>query len=470
MKHFVYPLLVASSAVLAVAPGRAATRPRYGGALRVEMRAKVLSLDPEEKPSIEESDAENRIRDLIYDRLVRLDRNGEAQPAIAVSWEHDSQSVIWRFKLRPGVKWHDGEPLTPEDVAASLQRKGLSVSARPAGDVLEINLAHAWPDLLVALATDNALVIRRSGDHPAGALTVGTGPFRLTDWQPGRSAELEANDDYWGGRPFIDMIKIQMGRTSREQILDLELDRADLAELDPIDAHRYQQEGKRVWASAAVELLLLHFDLNQSVVQDLRLRQAVGRSIDRVAIQKVLTQNYGEVAGGFIPQWLSGYSFLFSSAPDLKLARELIASLGTLPLLKLGYDAGDALARQTAERIAVNARDAGMNIQVSPLPPGWKGGANMGPDMRMERARIDGPTFDEAALQAESRLGLGFAGETVIPETVYAAERKLLDNLEEVPVVYIPDLLGVGPHVKDWSALPWGDWRLQDAWMEAEQP
>ncbi|HLY59967.1 MAG TPA: ABC transporter substrate-binding protein [Terriglobia bacterium] len=470
MNYLVCPLLVASSAVLAVAPACAATRPRYGGALRVEIHAKVFSLDQEEKQSIAEADAANKIRDLIYDRLVRLDRNGQAQPALALSWEHDSQSVRWRFKLRPGVKWQDGAPLTPEEVAASLQRQGQAGSVRASGDVLEINLAHAWPDLPAALATDASASIRRSGDQSATALPVGTGPFRLSDWQPGHSAELQANDDYWGGRPFIDKIEIQMGRASREQVLDLELDRTDLAELDPIDAHRYQQEGKRVWASAAVELLLLHFDLNQSVVQDLRLRQAVARSIDRAAIQHVLTQNYGEVAGGFIPQWLSGYSFLFPSAPDLKLARDLTASIGTLPVLKMGYDPSDALARQTAERIAVNTRDAGMNIQVSPLPAGWKGGADSGPEMRMERVRIDGPTFENAVLQAESRLGLGFAGKTVPPEIVYVAEQKLLDNLEDVPVVYVPDLLGVGPHVKDWSALPWGDWRLQDAWMDAEKP
>jgi hypothetical protein len=210
--------------------------------------------------------------------------------------------------------------------------------------------------------------------------------------------------------------------------------------------------------------------LNKTAVQDLRLRQAVARTIDRSAIQKVLTQNYGEVAGGFIPQWLSGYSFLFSSAPDLKQARELRASIGASPVLRMGYDSSDVLTRQTAERIAVNARDAGINIQVWPMPEGWKGSADSGPEMRMERARLDGPTFDQAVLQAEARLGLGFAGKKVIPEIVYASEQKLLDNFEEVPVVCVPDLLGVGPHVKDWTAMPWGDWRLEDCWLDAEQP
>jgi peptide/nickel transport system substrate-binding protein len=470
MKLFVYPLLVASSAALVVAPIRAATRPRYGGTLRVEMQAKVLSLDSERAQTVAEYDAANKIRDLIFDRLVRLDRNGQAQPALAMSWEHDSQSIKWQFKLRPGVKWQDGAPLTPAEIAASLNRKGLAGSVRVTGDVLEIKMSRGWPDLPAALATNPSLIIRRTGDQPAGTLLVGTGPFRLTDWQSGRSAELQANNDYWAGRPFIDKIEIQMGCSSRDQILDMDLDRSDLVQLDPIDAHRYQQEGKKVWTSAAVELLLLYFDLSKPPMQDLHLREAIAGSVDRDAIQKVLTQNYGEVAGGYIPQWLSGYSFLFHTARDLKQARQLAAAIGTVLTLKLGYDPNDALARQTAERIAVNARDAGIDIQVSSLPADWKRLPDAGTDMRVERVRIDGPTFDEAVLQAESSVGLGFAGKTVIPENIYAAEQKLRENLEHVPLVCVPDLLGLGPRVKDWSALPWGDWRLQYVWLDGEKP
>jgi len=455
---------------LAVVSAQAATRPRYGGTLRLESPAKVLSLESEEAQCIPESDAANRIRDLIFDRLVHLDRNGQPQPALAISWEHDAQSVKWRFNLRPGVKWQDGAPLTPAQIAASLDRKGLAGSVKVSGDVLEITLAQGWPDFLAALATNPTLIIRRRGEQTVGSLPVGTGPFRLTDWQPGHSAELQANEDYWGGRPFIDKIEIRMGRSSRDQILDMDLDRTDLVQLDPIDAHRYQQEGKKLWTSAAAELLLLRFDTNKPALQDLRLREAVAGSVDRAAIQKVLTQNFGEVAGGYIPQWLSGYSFLFPTAPDLKQARQLAAAIGTLPTLKLGFDSNDALARQTAERIAVNARDAGIDIQVSSLPADWKRMPDSGADMRVERVRIDGPTFDEAVLQAESSLGLGFTGKTVIPENVYMAEQKLRENLEFVPLVCVPDLLGVGPHVKDWSALPWGDWRLQNVWLDAEKP
>src|SRR5262249_54494314 len=128
------------------------------------------------------------------------------------------------------------------------------------------------------------------------------------------------------------------GRPSHDQLLDLELGKADVVELDPSDARRAQQEGKRVWISAPVDLLFLRFDLNKPPVQNQRLREAVAASIDRLAIQKVLAQSYGEVAGGIFPQCLSGYSFLFSTALDLNRARELGRAMLTPPTLKLGYD------------------------------------------------------------------------------------------------------------------------------------
>ena len=206
-------------------------------------------------------------------------------------------------------------------------------------------------------------------------------------------------------------------------------------ELDPGEARRAQQEGRKVWVSAPLELLFLRWDLNKPAAQDRRLREAVADCIDRAAIQKVLAQNFGEATGGIFPQWLSGYSFLFPTIPDLNRARQLAAEMGTTPTLRLGYDASDNLAHQTAERIAVNARDAGFTLQVSPLPEGWRRMPDTSTDLRLERARIDGPTFAAAALEAAHQLGLTSNGGAENPEHVYEAERKLLEPLTDHSVV-----------------------------------
>src|SRR5208337_5565924 len=270
------------------------------------------------------------------------------------------------FKLRPGVKWQDGAPLTPEEVVTSLEGHAAGTSVRLVGEDLEVNAGGPLPGLLATLATDASLTIRRTGES-AGALPIGTGPFRLTTWEAGGRAVLQANADYWDGRPFVDSIEIQMGRASRDELLDLELGKADVAELDPVEAHRAQQEGKKVWTSAPVELLYLRFSPDRPAVQDRRLRQAIADSIDRAAIQKVLLQNYGDVAGSIFPQWLSGYTFLFPTSMDLDRARQLRGEIGVAPALKVGYDPSDTLARQIAERVAVNARDAGLSLNLRPV-------------------------------------------------------------------------------------------------------
>lgn len=453
-----------------------AARPHYGGTLRVEVQAKVASLHPREWPDVGEADAVLKLRDLVYDRLVVLDRSGQPQPAMAVSWEHNAGWAKWRFKLRPGVKWHDGSALAPESVLTAFEGMAPGGSVHLAGQTLEIDVGRPEPDLLSRLATEPALIVDRPAAGSPDTLPVGTGPFRVTEWQPGRRAVLEANEDYWDGRAFVDKIELVMGRSSREQLLDLESDQADLVELDPSEARRAQQEGKKVWASAPVNILALYFVMKSPVVRDRRLREAVADSIDRAAIQKVLFQNYGEVTASIFPQWMSGYSFLFPATRNLDRARQLTAEIGTPPTFKLGYDSNDALAHQTAERIAVNARDAGLTLQVSPLPQGWSRMPDTGHDLRMQRARIDAPDINAALYNAAVQLGFWmgeprrFPERVYEPQAIYEAERNFLDDVTSVPLVYVPELVGLGARVRGWSATPRADWRLETLWLEPEKP
>ncbi|MGO8818719.1 MAG: ABC transporter substrate-binding protein [Terriglobia bacterium] len=475
MRHFACPLLAASSiACLALGAG-AASRPHYGGTLRVEIQAKPSTFDRADSLDVAEAEALLKLRALIYDRLVRLNSQGRPEAAIALAWEHDEQAAKWRFKLRPGVKWQDGALLAPEEVVEALKGLGADASVRWAGDALEIDAGRPVPDLLMTLATRADLLIRRAPSDPtptraasADTLPMGTGPFRLTRWEPGTRAVLQANEDYWDGRPYLDSIEVQMGRASRDELLDLELGRADLVELDPVEARRAQQENKKVWISEPVELLCLRFGPNRPAVQDRRIRQALADSIDRAAIQKVLLQNYGEVAANIFPQWLSGYTFLFPALMNLDQARKLTSEIGAPTALKVGYDPGDTLARETAERVAVNAREVGITLAAATATGGSRK-SDVGADVRVQRVRIDGPTLDVAAQQAAS-LGLPPSPEPGEPEQTYAAEQQFIDSLEIIPLAHIPELLGIGPRVMNWSATPWGAWRLERVSLGGEKP
>ncbi len=476
MRPIACRFLAASSAACLVLAAGAATRPRYGGTLRVEIQGKASTFDTAEAADVAEAEAVRKLHALIYDHLVRLDPRGQPQPALALAWEHDAPAARWRFKLRPGVKWQDGAPLTPEEVVTALEGLGAGASVRLEGDSLEIDAGGPAPGLLETLATDDGLAIRRAtaATQPlpggsVGGLPIGTGPFRLTSWEPGRSAVLQANEDYWDGRPYLDSIEIQMGRASRDELLDLDLGKADVVGLDPVEARRAQQEGKKVWTSAPVELLCLRFSPNRTAVQDRRVRLALADSIDRAAIQKVLLQNYGDVAGSIFPQWLSGYTFLFSTAMNLDQARQLRGEIGAPATLKVGYDPSDTLARQIAERVAVNAREVGMSLLAVPLPAGGSRTADPGADLVVQRVRINGPIVDKGRMGATAQLWPSSSGPGG-PEQTYAAERQFVDSLAVIPLIHIPELLGIGPRVMDWSATPWGAWRLERVSLAGERP
>jgi ABC-type transport system substrate-binding protein len=293
----------------------------------------------------------------------------------------------------------------------------------------------------------------------AEVLAAPAGAFRLEKWEPGRRAVWAANDDAAGGRPFLDSIEVNLGRPLREQALDLELGKGDLVEAGPNEARRL----RRTWASAPVRVMALVFDPK---VKDPGVREALALAIDRAAIHSVLLQRQGEIAGSLLPQWLSGYAFLFSAAQDLARARSLVASLPAgARALTLGYDAAEPMARSIAERIAVNARDAGLLVAVSTQ--------NRNADVRLMQARLESLDPARALADVAAGLGLGQPPKASSPEALYAAERGLLDGHRAVPLFHLPDVYGPGPRVHTWLTPgigKLGEWRFENVWLEKDRP
>jgi peptide/nickel transport system substrate-binding protein len=430
----------------------AATRPRYGGTLRVEVRAAPASLDPAAPDAAP-------LTSLVFEPLIQLDATGAPLPRLALSWQHDSSARRWQFNLRPGVRFHDGLPLVPGAVAASLQAAfpGLSISA--AADSVIIHADHPLPGLLLDLA-HNGLVFAHNAE---GGLT-GTGPFRLASWTPGRIATFTANDDYWGGRAFLDAIEVQMGRSLRDQLVDLEIGKADITELGPADLRRASERGGTVWSSAPLDLIALVFAPGRA--EDPRLRQALALAIDRAAMHNVLLQKQGDLSAALLPQWLSGYGFAFTAAPDVARARALAAALPPQDrALALAYDPAITAARSLAERVAINARDAGLTVLVSPQNPQA--------DLRLAAIRV--PSLDSARALAglAAALGLETPGPALSVEALYDSERKLLEAFRVIPLFHLPDLYGVASRVHVLSPPPLarlGDWRFENVWLSGTPP
>jgi hypothetical protein len=256
-----------------------------------------------------------------------------------------------------------------------------------------------------------------------------------------------------------------MGRTAQQRVLDLELDKADLIDLGPNDMRRATQAGARIWSSAPVTLMALAFERGRPLAEDARLREALALSLDRAAILNVLLQKHGEAAGGLLPQWLSGYAGLFSTARDPARAPQLVTNT---PVLALAFEPSDGLARMIADRIAVNVREAGIRL-LAPAPPGKA-------DLRLVRVRIWPPLPEPALRRLAAALQLSDLLRLPSPaplEALYAGERALVEEYRVIPLFHLPEIYGSGSRLKTWSSpglLKTGDWCWEDLWLDSEAP
>jgi hypothetical protein len=498
-------LTVAALLLLAL-PLPASTRPKYGGTLRVEVHAASVSLDPREWQAGSRDSATNqKLAELVFERLVALDNYGRFQPVLAAEWSHDNANKRWRLVIRTGVKFSDGAPLTAEDVVAALQpllpaTQQISAS----GNTVIIQSSAPAPDLLEQLASGRFFVCRASS---AGAL-LGTGPFVLGETAPAATQTADknatprpdasnnaasrlaashllfrANEDAWSGRPFVDAIDVSLAVPPLRAMFDLQLGKADLVELSPDLIPRAKQAGLRLWTSDPVTLYGLRFDDAQPAAADAHLREAFSLALDRGTMANVLLQRQAEPAATLLPQWLSGYAFLFTVDTNLERAKELRRGLpaneagGSEPL-RLRVDPSGDLAKLLGERVAVNARLASILVQVVARPLARAGAAPPTP--------ADPPSgvhlfeWHYSSLSPRAELDSLFAAYNLSEpsevnatatdhEQLYARERRVLEDRRVLPLIVQAESVGLAPTVRDWMPARWGEWHLADVWLETPE-
>lgn len=453
MKHFAWRWLAVSSLLLAALTADAETRPQYGGTLHIAMREAWNSLDPAETTPAD-SITEANIFALVFEPLVALDDRGLAQAALAISWQPSHANRQWRFRLRPGVKFHDGTPLTPEIVAASLRISNPSWKVMADAESLTIDCESPDPEMLAELALPRNTIANRS----PGAPPTGTGPFRLANWQSGKELTFAANDDYWNRRPFVDSIEIEMGKSFRDQLIELQSGKADVVEVAPEQAQRVAIDRQRLYSSLPIELMALVFTRGAQSEDDQLLRQALSLSIDRDSMGSVLLQGAAHPAGSVLPNWTTGYAFVFPSQSDLPQARRDRDQAHANPTWTLGYDGSDAMARLLAERIALNARDAGLSLQPT---------SSATVDLRLMRIPLPSPDPWIALDSVSTLAGLPVAhGPDDSIENLYTTEQSLLATDRIIPLFHLPVVYAVSPALHGWKLHEDGGWNLADVWLE----
>jgi len=482
--------LLLCAAVAAPGPASAARRPRFGGTLRVELHAALVRLDPRPwRAGSDEEAAGLKLAPLVFDRLVSLDNYGRFQPQLAVEWSHDAVFRRWQFNLRAGVKFSDGAVLSAADAVAALQALlPPPRQASAAGSTVVIQSAVAMPELLEELASGRYFIFRVSS---TGAL-VGTGPFVSAERPsaaasrgesadaPGPRLYFRANPDVWSGRPFLDAVDVTLGVAPLRQLYDLQLARADVVELTADLVKRAAQSGLRTWASSPAELYALCFDLSDPAAQDAVLREALSLSLDRNTMAGVLLQKQAEPAAALLPQWLSGYAFLFTVEINPTRAKELRASLPTsmasaVQPLRLRVEASGDVARLLGDRVVVNARQSQLILQA--LNRDAASAERDAPLREPVTLRLIAwryaslsPAAELAALSAALKLAGSEQTSAAGPEELQQVERGILNDRRVLPLVLVPEFAGLGPNVRDWMPARSGFWDLADVWLDAGEP
>ena len=427
LRRFAISLLFAA---LALTTG-ARTRPRYGGTLHVEIEG-----DPWQRP-------DGIARRLVLDGLTVLDTKGAVQPALAVQWESDSSDHRWQFRLRPGVHFHDGSPLTSVAVAASLNAdcpaKCPWTAVRAVGSSVVFTSDSPMPNLPALLAGDEfliALTVAADGKTPNG--DTGTGPFQVAGFNNG-VLTLTANDNCWQGRSFVDGVEIRAHRSVHDQWLDLGLGRADVAEVPAEQLREAQQQRLKVEMSPPVSLLALQVS-DSGALANPTLRAAIALAVDRSALYNVIFQKQGEVTASLLPQGLTGYAFLFPVERDLNKAHELRGGLA-IPPLTLSVN-GDGAMQLAAQRIALNLRESGFNVQVATAP-------NAHANLTLRKLPLEGGDPAGALQRLLRTVGQTDPVTDQGSPALYKTEREFLDRHTLIPLLDLPRAYAVGGRVRD---------------------
>ena len=468
-----WPLFLAAVSLWLLASDVGTARPRFGGTLRLGMPGSIRTLDPlAVAVSADDAAAMRQMVPLVFETLVIVAPGGGLRPSLATSWSLESQGTRWRVRVRGGVRLHDGSTLDSAQVAESLRASHKEWQIDAEADSVLVHTGSASTDVPWALADiRSAVVVRRPGDA-----LLGTGPFRV-DEQGVNRLTLRAHEEYWGSRAFLDSIDVESGRTAAALLADLELGRIDMASVQPSDRRRLSQRGLRTVASRPLQLFALVFEVHRASAADEFTRRAVAATLDRAALCRVLLQDYAEPADAILPRWLSGYEPFMLARPG-QVPRDQVAKLPrTQRMLTLRVDPADPVARSIADRIAVDAREAGLVLTVQ-APTGLA----PRPDLRLLRVRLHATSPDRAVAGVMAALGprtLAYVTREPAPEPdaslpeVYRVERSLLERSIIIPVVHVPEIYGLGERLESWNepvVTATGALSLADVWLRAGAP
>jgi oligopeptide transport system substrate-binding protein len=310
-----------------------------GGTYRRPLENDPASLDP---ARIKDQYAV-AVANQVFDGLVKFDVHLNVMPALAQSWSASTDGLVWTFSLRKGVKFHNGREVVATDVVYSLSRlldpaigarqtwfldklKGAGAFRADPQNGLEgikaidrytvqITLSEPFSPFISMLGLPHlAVVPQEEVERPGqdfGAAPVGTGPFRFARWTREQEIILEANADYYRGRPILDRVRFVIfpGNALDDMIRAFEGGDLEESSIPPHQRKKLLESKKYVVIrKPSLNLLLLGFNLERSPIDRKLVRQAFNYAIDKGQINREIRADRYVVARGILPPGMPGHN------------------------------------------------------------------------------------------------------------------------------------------------------------------
>ncbi|MDW9697582.1 ABC transporter substrate-binding protein [Sinorhizobium meliloti] len=328
-------------------------------------------------PQLRDDGGERQVNDNIYETLMARTPTGELVPGLAAQPPKQVDATTWQFKLRDGVKFHNGEPFNADAVVASVSRVidpannseqmayfGTIKTAEKVDD-LTVNLVTTGPDPILPSRMYWMKMIApgyaKDGDL-AGA-PVGTGPYKFDSWNRGTDLKLVANADYWGGEPQIDDVTYRFVTEPGTRLSGLLSGEFDvITNLLP----EFTTNVPKFAAVPGLETSVFVLGTDNEVTKDPKVREALNLAIDRKAMAEGLFMGYATLAkGSHINPAAFGFNEKLEHYPhDIEKARALIKEAGAegKPLVVVGESGRWLKDREQIEAVAGYWAETGLNV------------------------------------------------------------------------------------------------------------
>jgi peptide/nickel transport system substrate-binding protein len=434
---------VAVASVIGVAASKAALRSVHASnSLTIAIPSDPANLDVQYNSVAEVSPP----LDNIYEALTAFDQRARVKPALAVSWKNLS-ATTWRFNLRSGVKFQNGEPFNAAAAVFSITR-ALNPASSNFGYYSNVKSAAAVKGanaIIVTTAVQDALlpseltflpmvppnyVQNDSADYMTHA--VGTGPYQFVSWTPGQEMVVKANPNWWGGKARYQTVTAKVITDGNVRLQSLRAGEVDFAmQLDVASATLIPQ----AFFPPSNVVCLIRFNSLTGLFSDQRLRQAANYAIDRKTIAKSLFGPFGRAAHGqMIGPASFGYDTKLGDYPyDPNKARSLLAAAGykNQPITLYTYSGHTTGDRAISLAATDYLQKAGFNIQANILPFAvWRTTwySQPRPDAAFVCTSDDGLTGMRPLVNIGTSTGIqSAANDPVVDRLVLAAEGEFND-------------------------------------------